>query len=137
MNNSSHVSPARARVLILDDDEDLALCLHEVLELRHHQVRVAHDLDTARDELATEAPDVFVADLFIGRLRSDDLIVAVHVTLPWVRCVLISGSDRHVWNHLIEDGVVHTALRKPFDTAEFIAIVEEADDHNGEDRADP
>ena len=121
----------RTRVLILDDDEDLALCLHDTLELRHHEVRVATNLDTARSELAAEAPDVFVVDLFIGTRRSDELLAMVRATLPWVRCVLISGSESSTWNHLVEQGVVETALKKPFDTAELIALVEE----NGQDDA--
>jgi DNA-binding NtrC family response regulator len=120
-------SPARARVLILDDDEDFALCLHDVLELRHHEVRVAHDLDTARSELAAQAFDVFVADLFIGTRRSDELIAMVHETRPWVRCVLISGSHPSAWSHLVERGVVRTALRKPFDTEALVALVEYGD----------
>jgi DNA-binding NtrC family response regulator len=124
-------SPARARVLILDDDEDLALCLHDLLELRHHDVRVAHNLDTARSELAAQAFDVFVVDLFIGTRRTDELLTAVHDTLPWVRCVLISGSQPSAWNHLVEQGVVETALTKPFDSAKLVALVEE----NGQDDA--
>jgi DNA-binding NtrC family response regulator len=130
-----HDSWARARVLILDDDEDLALCLHDTLELRHHEVRVAHDLDRARTELIAEAPDVFVADLFIGTRRSDDLIATVHEVLPWVRCVLISGAEPRVYSRLIEEGVVETALKKPFGPDELIALVEEADRRHGTRRA--
>jgi DNA-binding NtrC family response regulator len=120
-----HDSLARARVLILDDDEDFALAVHHLLELRHHEVRIAHDLETARTELAAGAPDVFVVDLCIGSRRSDDLIATVHETLPAVRCVLVSGSDRTQWGHLVEQGIVHRALTKPFDAAELIALVED------------
>jgi DNA-binding NtrC family response regulator len=121
--------------LILDDDEDLALCLQEEIELRRHDVRVAHDLDAARSELAARIPDVFVADLFIGTRRSDDLLAAVHETLPLVRCVLMSGADRSAWNHLVEQEFVETVLRKPFDTDELIALVEEdADGRRGAER---
>ena len=130
-------SPARARVLILDDDEELALCLQEMIELRHHDVRVAHDLDTARSELAARIPDVFVVDLFIGTRRSDDLLATVHETLPWVRCVLISGADRSVWNHLVEQGVVETALTKPFGPDELISLVEGRRARRGKERREP
>jgi DNA-binding NtrC family response regulator len=126
----------RTRVLILDDDEDLALCLHDTLELRHHEVRVATNLDTARSELAAEAPDVFVVDLFIGTRRSDELLAMVRATLPWVRCVLISGSEPRVWNHLVEQGVVETALKKPFGPDELIALVEDGRGRGGERRAE-
>jgi DNA-binding NtrC family response regulator len=127
---------ARARVLILDDDEDLPLCVHDTLELRHHEVRVATNLDTARSELAAEAPDVFIVDLFIGTRRSDELLALVRETLPWVRCVLISGSDPRVWNHLVEQGVVETALKKPFGPEELIALVEDGHGSDAERRAE-
>jgi DNA-binding NtrC family response regulator len=120
-----------ARVLILDDDEDLALCMHDVLELRHHEVRVAYNLETARSELAAQAPDVFVVDLFIGTRRSDELIAAVRETLPRVRCVLISGAERSAWRYLVERGVVEGALTKPFKIAELIALVEGKGTHRG------
>jgi DNA-binding NtrC family response regulator len=131
-----HDSWARARVLILDDDEDLALCLHDTLELRHHQVRVATDLDMARRELIAEAPDVFVVDLFIGARRSDQLIATVHEILPWVRCLLISGSEPRAWNHLVEQGVVEKVLKKPFGPEELIALVEGGSGRHGERRAE-
>jgi DNA-binding NtrC family response regulator len=129
-------SPARARVLILDDDEELALCLHDVLELRHHEVRVAHNLDAARSELAARPPDIFVADLFIGTHRTDELLATVHEALPWVRCVLISGSERSAWRHLVERGVVQTALAKPFHSAELVALVEDGENCPDEERAE-
>jgi DNA-binding NtrC family response regulator len=126
-----HDSSARARVLILDDDEDFARSLHEVLELHHHEVRVAHDLEAARSELDARPPDVFLVDLFIGTVRSDELLAAVHQTMPWVRCVLISGSDRSAWNHLLERGVVEAALTKPFDTDRLVALMGDLETRRG------
>jgi DNA-binding NtrC family response regulator len=134
--STRHDSPAQARVLILDDDEDLALCLHDELERRHHEVRVAHNLDAARSELAAQPPDVFVVDLFIGARRSDELLATVHEALPWVRCVLISGSERIVWKHLVERGIVQMVLKKPFDTAELLALVEDGDRRPDGERAE-
>jgi DNA-binding NtrC family response regulator len=120
-------SVERAHVLILDDDEDAALAMQDVLEPRHHEVRVVHNLDTAWTELAGRAPDVFIVDLCIGARRSDQLIARVHEALPRVRCVLVSGCDRAAWSHLLERGMVQSALSKPFPMADLIALVEEGD----------
>lgn len=125
---SSRCDSARqARVLILDDDEDIALAMQDVLEPRHHDVRVVHKLDAARHELTARAPDVFIVDLYIGTRRSDELITTVHHEMPQVRCILVSGSDPAAWEQLLERGMVHCALRKPFPVAELIAIVEDED----------
>jgi DNA-binding NtrC family response regulator len=118
----------QAHVLILDDDEEVALAIQDVLEPRHHEVRVVHNLETAWSELVARAPDVFIVDLYIGTRRSDGLITTVHDMLPQVRCILVSGSDRDAWTHLLDPGLVHCALRKPFHRADLIALVE----HEGE-----
>jgi DNA-binding NtrC family response regulator len=122
--NRQEDSVGPACVLILDDDEEVALAMQEVLEPLRHEVRVVHDLDAARSELAARAPDVFLVDLYIGCTRSDELIASVHEELPHVRCVLISGSDRAAWAHLLQRGIVDSALPKPFRIADLIALVE-------------
>jgi DNA-binding NtrC family response regulator len=120
-------SVRQAHVLILDDDEDVALAMQDVLEPRDHEVRVVHDLDAAWCELTARAPDVFIVDLYIGTRRSDQLIEAVRGALPQVRCVLVSGSDREAWAHLLERGIVDRALPKPIHVADLIALVEGLD----------
>jgi DNA-binding response OmpR family regulator len=112
--------------LILDDDKDIALTMQDVLESRHHAVRVVHELDAAWGELAAP-PDVFIVDHSIGTRRSDELITTVHHKMPQVRCILVSGSDRAAWEHLLRRGMVCSALRKPFDLADLIAMVEGGD----------
>jgi hypothetical protein len=42
-----------------------------------------------------------------------------------MRRVLVSGSDRQDWLHLIDRGPVQVALAKPFAAAELIAVVED------------
>ena len=125
--NRQAESIGHAHVLILDDDEDVALAMQEVLEPRNHEVRVVHDLDAAWSELSARAPDVFIVDLYIGMRRSDQLIETVREALPQVRCVLVSGSDRGEWAYLLERGIVNQALRKPLDVAGLIALVEGPD----------
>ena len=125
--NRQAESIRHAHVLILDDDEDVALAMQDVLEPRDHEVRVVHDLDAAWSELTARAPDLFIVDLYIGTRRSDQLIETVREVLPQVRCVLVSGSDRTTWAQLLERGIVDDALRKPFRVVDLIALVEGPD----------
>ena len=125
--NRQAESIRHAHVLILDDDEDVALAMQYVLEPRDHEVRVVQKLDAAWSELTARAPDVFIVDLYIGTRRSDELIKTVREVLPQVRCVLVSGSDRDAWAHLLERGIVEQALRKPLDMDDLIALVEGPD----------
>jgi DNA-binding NtrC family response regulator len=125
--NRQAESVRHAHVLILDDDEDLALAMKYELEPRDHEVRVVHNVDAAWSELTARAPDVFIVDLYIGTRRSDQLIKTVREVLPQVRCVLVSGSVRDAWAHLLERGIVDHALPKPLDMDDLIALVEGPD----------
>jgi two-component system nitrogen regulation response regulator NtrX len=118
-------SARRVDVLILDDDEPTALSLRELLELRQHDVRAVYSLEAALREIDSQPPDVLVTDLYVGDGRSDELIAYVRQTQPQVSCVLISGSDRRAWGQLVERGLVHGALRKPFDISQLIALIED------------
>jgi two-component system response regulator YesN len=111
-------------VLILDDDEQVAEVMREVLELRMHAVRVVHDLEAAWQAITVSAPDVFVSDYRIGVARSDALLARVHLQFPRIRCVLVSGSGSTEWAHLLERGLVKAALVKPLNAIELVSIVE-------------
>ena len=51
-----------ASLLVLEDDRELAKLLDEQLTLSGYRVRVAHDLATARDLVATESFDLLLLD---------------------------------------------------------------------------
>jgi two-component system nitrogen regulation response regulator NtrX len=122
--NRQAESVRHAHVLILDDDEDVAHAMQDVLQPRDHEVRVVHNLDDAWSELTARAPDVFIVDLYIGARRSDQLIETIREALPQVRCILVSGSERGAWAHLLERGIVDQAVQKPLHVADLIALVE-------------
>jgi DNA-binding NtrC family response regulator len=114
----------RLQVLILDDDEEAAWVMREMMVLRHHVARVVHDLVAAWREITTSTPDVLVADYHIGPLKSGALLQTVHDRYPCVRLVLVSGAHRGEWAHLLERGLVDAALNKPFEPLELMQLVE-------------
>jgi CheY-like chemotaxis protein len=112
------------RVIVLDDDVEVAEAICDMLGLEGHVGRAVHDLPAAWHALHDGAPDVLVADYHIGVMTSGLLVVAVRCRFPAVRRVLISASPPWEWDHLVADGLVHAALQKPFLPLELIELVE-------------
>jgi DNA-binding NtrC family response regulator len=118
-------SPVRQlRVLILDDDLDMASTIRDLIEKRGHTATVVQEIQTAWRAISMAAPDVFLADFHIGADRSDRLLAAIRDFFPGVRCLLVSGSDHQETDHLRTQGLVRAALRKPFHPEQLIALVE-------------
>jgi DNA-binding response OmpR family regulator len=58
----------KARILIIEDNEDVALGLQRSLELESYDVRIATDGVTGLARVTTDAPDLVVLDLMLPRL---------------------------------------------------------------------
>jgi DNA-binding NtrC family response regulator len=112
------------RVIVLDDDPDVALTMGEILALRGHEVLLCKDLEAAWRSIETRAPDVLVADFKIGTSNCARLLAAVQAKHAAVRLVLVSGSPQEEWMHLVESGLVQGALIKPFGAEELMTLVE-------------
>lgn len=112
------------RIIVLDDDVDVADGICDVLGVNRHVARAVYDLPAAWGALGAAAVDVLVADYHIGVADSGVLLASVRLRLPRVGRVLISASPPGDWRHLVERGVVHAALKKPFVAFELVELVE-------------
>jgi len=52
-----------ANIMVVDDDMDLAAATQRALEANGHTVKVALDIDTAREMLRDEVPDLVILDV--------------------------------------------------------------------------
>ena len=81
------------RVLVVDDNEDAAMLLCEVLRFDGHEVVIAHDGASALQASLTFVPDVALLD--IGLPVMDGYELAVHLraryTSPALRLIAITG----------------------------------------------
>jgi len=111
-------------VIVLDDDADVAEAICELLALQRHVTHAAHDITSAWRAIRDGPPDVLVADYHIGVMDSGLLLAAVRHHFPGVRRVLVSASSSREWGHLVDRGLVHAVLMKPFLPLDLIAIIE-------------
>jgi two-component system response regulator RegA len=79
------------RVLIVDDDVDLAESLQDVLTSRGYEVAIAHTCVTAIEVAASFDPQVAMLDVNLGQERGLSLIESLKQRLPRLLCVVISA----------------------------------------------
>jgi DNA-binding response OmpR family regulator len=103
------------RVLVVDDDVDLATSVEDLLTLLGCRVATAHDLGRASDCVEREPPDVVVCDWNLEGERSDRFLRDLKRRRCRVGRVLLTGSPSTEWERLVTERVVQLALSKPVD----------------------
>jgi two-component system alkaline phosphatase synthesis response regulator PhoP len=114
-----------ARILVVDDDKQIARLVHSYLEQAGHQVLTAHDGETALHTIRREKPDLVVLDLMlpdrdgwdITRLvRGDPDLAGLPIIMLTAR---VEDTDKIVGLELGADDYI----AKPFNPREVVARV--------------
>jgi DNA-binding NtrC family response regulator len=116
-----------ADVVVVDDDEDVAWALEQLLELAGYTVRVAHDGEAGLRLLQERLPDLVVLDVEMPVLDGPSMAYRMFVHncgLENIPIVLISG----VFDLRGVAARVGTPYftAKPFDTMEILKLVNRA-----------
>jgi DNA-binding NtrC family response regulator len=116
-----------ADVVLVDDDEDVAWILGQLLELAGHTVRVAHDGEQGLRLLEERFPDLAILDVEMPLLDGPRMAYRMFVHncgLENIPIVLISGviDLPRVAAHV---GTPYFSA-KPFDTATMLSLVDRA-----------
>lgn len=114
------------RILIADDNHDLAAIWSEIFADRGHAVHVEHDGQSACEAAMSLRPDTMLLDIGMPRMSGHEVARAVRCQ-PWGRNVLllaISGwGDPKDKECALEAGFNHHCT-KPADFDEVISLVE-------------
>jgi CheY-like chemotaxis protein len=86
----AYVDESRLRILVVDDDEDLAHLLAKVLVTRNYEVRTARDSMSAIRAAIEFAPDVALMDIGLPMMNGYELAREFRKILPAEKCRLIA-----------------------------------------------
>ncbi len=113
-----------ARILVVDDDEDLRETVAFALRRGQYQVVEAADGREALKQMRQALPDLVLLDLMMPRLDGRGFLAARQAdpSLASVPVVIMSAWHREAQT-LREQGHVQAVLRKPFSTAELLRTV--------------
>lgn len=112
------------RILVLEDDEDIASALSRGLEREGYRPAVAHDLDVARSLAAAGPFDAAIIDVMLGAEDGKDMVRglrAAGMRAPIVMLSALSGVAARTAG--LEAGA-DDYVAKPFDFAELIARIQ-------------
>jgi CheY-like chemotaxis protein len=118
-----------ARILVVDDNVDLARGLARLLEIRGHEVQVAYDGPSGLDKAKKTKPEVVLLD--IGLPGMDGYQVAAHLrqeeTVKDATLIAISGYGQEEDLRLAKEAGFDHHLVKPIASADLFKLLKESE----------
>jgi diguanylate cyclase (GGDEF)-like protein len=134
---TSHNSNGGGRILVVDDDPDIARFVEINMRLEGFDVRIARDGEEALAAIAAEAPDLVLLDVMMPRIDGVEVCRRLRADPATSHLAIIMLTAKS----LSADKVVGLTagaddyLIKPFDTLELVARVRSTMRRNAEMRA--
>lgn len=114
------------RVLVVDDSEEATQLLASLLGRRGHDVRVAHDVETALQVAQEFTPEVALLDIMI-RCESGFFLARELLELPGLdscRLIAMSGFELEQHRELSEAIGFWSQIRKPIEPVALFEAIE-------------
>lgn len=116
-----------ARLLLIDDDDEVRRTLVRMLETAGHEVHQAADGDSGIALCETVLPDLVITDILMPEKEGIETIMVLKRAHPGMKIVAISGGGRSGAMDFLDMARAlgaDEALQKPFRRAELLAIVD-------------
>ena len=114
-----------ARVLIVDDDRELAESLADFVAMNGHDVSTASNGKEAVDRSRVEVFDIFVSDVRMPVMNGVDSFFEIRKLKPNAKFIMMTG----LWEPLVERALQAGALcllQKPFNLADLLVWIDRA-----------
>lgn len=115
-----------ARVLIVDDDADLAESLADILLDHGCDVSIAEHGQEAVERVCAEDFDVIFMDVRMPVMNGVDSFFAIRSIRPQARVVMMTGFKESFVERAIQAGA-EGPLHKPFSVDDMLALMARAD----------
>lgn len=117
-----------ARVLIIDDEEQVRKLIREVLEGAGHEVVEARNGREGMKLYEANPTDLVITDLVMPEQEGLETITALRRQFPGVKIIAVSGAQQKLDLDLLyvaeKLGALRT-LEKPFEINKLVALVQE------------
>ena len=82
----------KSRILIVDDEKNIANTLAMIFEIRGHEVKTANSAEEAVEIVDSFEPDVVLSDVIMGKMTGVDLAIYLSKSRPDCRVIFFSGQ---------------------------------------------
>ncbi|HBG60600.1 MAG: hypothetical protein A2Y03_00820 [Omnitrophica WOR_2 bacterium GWF2_38_59] len=118
-----------ARILVIDDDDDVREMLKELLERKNYEVVVASNGREGIDIYRQEPADLVITDIIMPEKDGVDTIYELGKEFPLLKVIAISGGGRGNANDYLESTKMLSSVKysftKPFATEDILKAVNE------------
>jgi DNA-binding response OmpR family regulator len=113
------------RVLVIDDEKNLADTLVWILERAGFEATSAYDGESALQRLDTFQPDVVISDVIMPGINGIEVCTRIQARFPKCHILLFSGqtATNELLGEAREHGLTWELLAKPTDPDELLAKV--------------
>lgn len=85
-------SDYKSRILIVDDERNIADTLAMVFTIKGHEAMALYSAESALEAIETFEPDVVLSDVIMGEMTGVDLAIYLSKARPDCKVVLFSGQ---------------------------------------------
>ena len=115
-----------ARILIAEDEPDLARLVQRVMEGEGHAVTAVGDGAAATHALASRAYDLLIADIVMPVMDGVALALKASEEYPALRIIIMTGYRAELGRAHNLGALIHGVLAKPFAAEELRAAATKA-----------
>lgn len=113
-----------AKILVVEDDDDIRDSLKELLEEEGYQVDTAANGEQALNRLRGEAPQLILLDLMMPVMDGWEFAERIRGRPDWAQIpVIVLSADRNIGDKARKLGAVGY-LAKPFELSELLSLVQ-------------
>ncbi len=111
------------KVFIVDDDQDVAESMADLVELRGHEADIANSGEEAIDRFRDHDYDIAFMDVRMPGINGVESFLEIRKFKPAARIVIMTGfSVENLLVQALDNGAL-TVLYKPFQSADFLALL--------------
>jgi DNA-binding response OmpR family regulator len=111
------------RILIVDDDVDVAYAVGELATVLGHSVTIANSEREGRAALRVQSPEIVICDFNLGDGTGEEILRLAAAFHPDACRVLMTAASGLVSERLLSSGIAQRLMRKPFGLDELRALL--------------
>ncbi len=118
-----------SKVMIVDDNRDIAETLKTIMEIEKHETEIAYNGEEFLDKVENIKPDLVLLDVMMPGLKTKEILTRLkekgldNLKIMLVTVVRFSDEER---KFLVEQFKIRDYITKPFDMPDLVNRVRKA-----------